>query len=201
MNTEMDELDVVRAEGLAEIESLDTQSGDISGSVLVIPLGAPTPQELETALPEGDLDLYSRIAPLTRESIREDLDVEVVPIDGPELLALERAWPFLVKAKRIHVLHELPGARYDVLFTQAARQVGLRKVSWPEIEQSVAERAIKRQRAGDKQAWMTKDVDAGTERPKPSSDKKGKRLSVDEAIRDSDYQPGAAEPDPDAEDV
>jgi len=133
-----------------EPQSIVTDGFDIRKSVFIIPVDAPLPNELADA-PVSSGSLYQRIAPLTEEEITTDF--ALVPLAGNELLALDRAWTTLVNAPRIYVLLEIPGAKYDILFTQARRQLGLRSLDWPTVSESIAERVRTVQRTTDKTPW------------------------------------------------
>jgi hypothetical protein len=137
-------------------DALATSSGDYAGYVFVIPLSTPLPVELEASLTEQG-SLLSRLAPLAEDPAPDE--VAIVAVSGAELLALERAWTHLQSAKKVAVLSDLPGGKYDVLFSQARRQIGLRTVDWPSIEEAIRERAITRQRTKDKEPWSQKLLD------------------------------------------
>lgn len=122
---------------------------DVRGTVFIIPLDAPLPNELaELEVPTGSL--YKRLSALDEETTEE---FHFVPVSGGELLALERAWSSLCASRKVAVLAELPGARYDVLFTQARRQIGLRTVDWPVVAEALSNRVRLTQRTADKQPW------------------------------------------------
>jgi len=134
-----------------EPQSIVTDGFDIRKSVFIIPIDAPLPNELSDA-PVSSGSLYQRIAPLTEEDVSTDF--ALVPLAGNELLALDRAWTTLVNAPRIFVLLEIPGAKYDILFTQARRQLGLRSLDWPTVAESISERVRTVQRTADKTPWV-----------------------------------------------
>lgn len=129
-----------------------TISGEtLSGAAFIIPLDAPLPNELVGSdVPTGSL--------LNRLRYLADGDVPTgyafVPISGAEFLTLERAWVSLQERKRIFVLTELPGARYDVLFDQARRAIGLRALDWPSISTAMAAHVIEAQRTRDTRPWQ-----------------------------------------------
>lgn len=119
------------------------------GAVFVIPLDAPTPSELSGAIvPAGSL--YDRLRAI---AYTDETHFSFVPVSGAELLHIERAWRLLQVAKRVYALFELPGARYDVMFTQAVRQIGLKKIEWPNVAEAIAAKLITQQRAHDKTPW------------------------------------------------
>jgi hypothetical protein len=69
---------------------------------------------------------------------------------------LSRAWSLLKVAKKVAVLSDLPGAREDVIFSQARRQIGLKTVEWASLAEAFSKRQVERQRTGDKQPWLDK---------------------------------------------
>jgi hypothetical protein len=150
-----------------DLTALSTPSGDFHKTVFVIPLAAPLPLELEPFSPaEGPLLL--RLSPLGKEEPAGD--IELVPVSGAELLTLDRAWPLLQTAKKVAVLTELPGAKYDVIFDQARRTIGLRLVDWPSIAEAFAQRQITQQRTGDKEAWRADDIAEAKQKSAPRDD-------------------------------
>lgn len=122
---------------------------DIRGYVFVVPLDAPLPSEVAAVIPPTG-GLLARLAPLAGE---ENELFSFVALSGAELLAIERAFRLMQTVKRVAVLTDLPGARYDVLFTQAARQIGLPKIEWPQISESLASRVVEMQRLKDTKPW------------------------------------------------
>lgn len=144
INNELDELDPSN-----DPHSLIIQDFDIRGVVFVIPVDAPLPSEIaDITLPNGSL--YKRLAALDMDQLEE---FAIVPISGAEMLALERVWRTLQSAKRVFVLMDIPAARYDVLFTQALRQIGLPTVEWPSVADALASRVRTVQRTTDKEPW------------------------------------------------
>lgn len=125
---------------------------DVSKAVFVVPSDAPLPALLEGSATSGSL--YERLAPLTIDGRRG-----IARLSGTELYALLPIWRALVAAKRVYVVHELPGARYDIPFTAASRQLGLRVVEWPQIEEAVGRQAALTQSTRDSKAWMVKEED------------------------------------------
>jgi len=131
-------------------ESIETEGQDVRGTVFVIPLAAPIPNELaEVKMAEGTL--YERIAPLATAL---ESEFAFMPLTGSEMLALERAWRQLQVVKKIAVLTELPGAKYDIIFDQAVRQLGLRKLDWPQVSEAIARRVRTVQRTKDTTPWV-----------------------------------------------
>lgn len=137
-----------------ELATLETHRGDFKGYTYIIPLDAPLPVDLESAVVSTG-NLYQRIAPLAEESVE---DIALVPLSGLELQYLDKIWPFLVVNKKMAVLTELPGATYDITFDIARKGHGLQTVDWPAISDAVAAREIKKQRTSDKEPWHGKDV-------------------------------------------
>lgn len=134
---------------LQDVETSDLNH--LQEYVFLVPLDAPLPLELADAvLTTGPL--LHRLAPLAEV---EHKGLALVPISGSELLALERAWPLIQQAKRVALLTELPGARYDVLLTQAKRHIGLRAIDWPSIATFIEGSARQEQRIKDKTPWAS----------------------------------------------
>lgn len=147
--TAMDELN---PDELSDPSTFTLNDMTSKGAVFVVPVDAPLPSELgELKVPAGSL--YERLAALC---VPDDGTFSFVPVSGAELLHLERPWRLLQVAKRVFVLFELPGARYDIMFTQAARQIGLRRVEWPNVAESIASKAVSDQRTRDKEPWNIK---------------------------------------------
>lgn len=140
--------------------TLPVGSFNVEGSVFVVPLDAPLPSEISAdGLPTGSL--YKRLAPL---DVEKPTGFAFVPISGAELLSLDRVWRQIQAAKRVFVLTDLPAARYDVLFTQAVRQIGLASVSWVNVAEAISSRQVTDQRTKDKTPWVNPMVD-GVEQP------------------------------------
>jgi len=165
-------------EDLADPDELIVQDFDVRKAVFIIPIEAPIPSELGDA-PISKGTLYERLAPLTMEPESEFV---LLPIAGAELIALDRVWRTFQVATRVFALFDLPGARYDVTFTQAVRMLGLHGVDWVQVEQGLAKRLRVMQRRGDKSPWhLPREIkpeqtdDAET---LPDDDIKGERLAV-----------------------
>lgn len=131
----------------AQTPTLSVSDSDLASAAFVIPIDAPLPNELgDASLPTGTF--------LERLKYLGDVVVEkgfaFIPISGNEFLALERAWRALQTRKNVYVLTELPGTRYDVLFDQARRGVGLRNLDWPSVAAAMAAFSIEQQRTRDK---------------------------------------------------
>lgn len=130
-------------------------SFNVAGAVFLIPVDAPIPSEIaETELPTGSL--YKRLAAIDSD---ESTSFKFVPVSGSELLALERVWRTLCVAKRVYVMMDLPAARYDVLFTQAVRQIGLEKIDWSRVSEAIAAKVISDQRTKDTTPWVNPMVE------------------------------------------
>jgi hypothetical protein len=142
------------AETYSSLDDLNVPAGNVLGTVFVIQLDAPLPEELsDYPMPTGPL--LARLQPLASDP--ED-DIAFVPVSGQELLSLARAWTMLREAKKVAVLMELPGSRDDLIFSQARRQIGLKTVDWPSLSEAFASRKVEKQRAGDKQPWLQKET-------------------------------------------
>lgn len=136
------------------------RSGDFLKAVIVVPLDAPVPADLDGGeLAKGSL--YERLAPL---NVVDHDEFVLCPLAGDELLALERAWPSLQRAKHVYVMTGLPAARYDVLFTQAVRQIGLRQLDWTQVSEDLAAHKREAQRRKDAEPWSV-PVQEQTSRP------------------------------------
>lgn len=145
-------LDELNPEAIADPSTFTSDDLTTKGAVFVVPVDAPLPSELGALeVPSGTL--YQRLVALCTP---DDGKFSFVPLSGAELLHLERPWRLLQVAKRVYVLFELPGARYDVMFTQAARQIGLRRVEWPSVAEGIASKAVADQRTRDTAPWQLK---------------------------------------------
>lgn len=150
------DLEDMSIQQLADPGTLDPGNVVRNGAVFVVPVDAPLPSELgELVVPTGSL--YDRIRALC---VPDESVFQFVPISGAEMLHLDRAWRLLQVAKRVFVLADLPGARYDVMFTQASRQIGLSKLDWPSVASTIASKAITDQRTKDSTPWQASGPDA-----------------------------------------
>jgi hypothetical protein len=166
---------------LSDIETSDpdelrVQDFDVRNSVFVIPVDAPVPSELaDVEMPKGTL--YDRLRALNVETTDE---FAFVPLSGAELLSLERSWRSFQVAKRVFALFDLPGARYDVMFTQSVRLIGLRRIEWPAVAEGLASRTRTVQRTKDATPWNLKDnKPSGSKFPR-SMDDTGEALPTPE---------------------
>lgn len=153
MNNQLEDDDIDSL--AADRSALVVGSFNVTGAVFIIPIDAPIPSEIAgTEMPSGSL--YKRLAAL---DVTDATDFGFVPISGAELLSLERVWRVIAIAKRIFVLADLPAARYDVLFTQAVRQIGIEKVDWVRVSEAMAAKVISDQRIKDKTPWENPMID------------------------------------------
>lgn len=133
-------------------DDLRVHDFNVRSAVFVIPSDAPVPSELsDVPMPTGTL--YDRLAALNVEKHDE---FAFVPVSGAELLSLDRVWRTLARPHRIFALMDIPGAKYDVLFTQSVRQIGLQKIEWTAVAQALADRVRQVQRTADTSAWNLK---------------------------------------------
>lgn len=99
-------------------------------TVLIIPIGTPAPEQLAKVAVTGNT-LYERLAPLC---VEEPLKITLTFLSGAELESLTKTWVRLVLAKNIRTVSMLPGQVSDPLFSLGADNVGIRAITWPEIE-------------------------------------------------------------------
>lgn len=135
-----------------EIPSLSVADADLAKAVFIIPLDAPLPNELADAVvPSGTL--LTRLSALNLTAEEAGAGFDFVPLAGTELTALERPWRALQAREHVYVLTEIPGARYDVLFDQARRAIGLRSLDWPSVAAAMASHQRVMQRTTDTSPW------------------------------------------------
>lgn len=145
-------------------DDLRVHEFDVRSAVFILPSDAPIPSELsDVAVPTGSL--YQRLAAL---DVEEHEEFAFVPLAGAELLALDRVWRTIARARRVYALFDIPGAKYDILFTQSVRQIGLQVIEWPAVSQALADRTRQIQRTSDTAAWTLKQ-DLTGRRPGPKS--------------------------------
>lgn len=147
----------------SDLETLTTSTGDVASAVFIVPFGAPMPNEAKDILVTTG-SLFTRLAPLDEEAPATNV---VIPLSGQELLGLSNVWHHLVLTKKVFVLGDLPGAKYDVLFDQAARGIGLKTVPWPEVSDAITRQLIETQRVGDTKPWLLENQEQSTEAPAP----------------------------------
>lgn len=174
------------------LDALNTSEGDFLKTVFLFPLSAPLPNELEEFAPEEG-SLLKRIAPLA--DVEPLGDIALVSISGGELVALDRAWQLIKVARKVSVLTELPGARYDVMFTQAVRQLGLRSMPWPAIEAAFSERQTTRQRTKDVQPWVTDEIEMNKDDANPTQLERRTARGSNLADADRRFDPPAQDDD------
>lgn len=134
--------------------SLTIGDVDLAQAVFIIPIDAPLPNEIaDVEVPSGSL--LTRLAALDKPGAQSGHGFDFVPLAGTELLSLERPWRALQNREHVYVLTELPGARYDVLFDQARRTIGLRSLDWPSVAAAMASHQLVTQRTTDKTPWAT----------------------------------------------
>jgi hypothetical protein len=147
---------------------LNVEVGNVKGTVFLIPLDAPIPLELEDYAPATG-PLLERLLPLAQKEPVDD--IALVAVSGQELSDLGRPWSALRVARKVHVLTELPGARDDIMFDMARKQLGLTPVPWPSLAEAFATRKVEKQRTGDTQPWRGRDIEeevkAGSAPPPP----------------------------------
>jgi len=136
--------------GDSTLESITVAPAKISPTVYVVPLGAPIPSEL-SELPVTEGTLYDRLRPLASKL---DTQAQIMFLKGEELVNLDKVWRSLQVAKDVQVLRGLPGAVYDVLFTQAARLLGLKEVEWTQIADALTTATREAQRSRDRDPWI-----------------------------------------------
>lgn len=170
VNTQDPDLDF---SSLTTPDQLEVRAVDLKSAALVVPSDAPVPNELQAHVSSGGL--YERLRPLTEEGSA----TSVVPVSGPELLALAQAWRSLVTVKKVYVLTGLPGARYDVIFNSALRQIGLRSVDWTDVAEVLARAQAADQSRNDSQPWLGDPTAAA---PAP---RRGPRLARTAAVAQS----------------
>lgn len=117
----------------------------IPGMAFIVPIAAPLPSEL-ASIETSSGSLLQRLLPLSIENPETEV---IIPLDGAELHALERLWSQIALRPHIALLTGIPGARYDVLMTQGARQLGIRSADWHTLEMAFGERTRTAQRLKD----------------------------------------------------
>lgn len=138
---------------LGDPNLLDISGQDVRGATLILPLDAPIPSELAD-VPASTGTLLNRLSALDDEALPEGEDFRIVLLRGSELLALDRAWSMLVRTKKLYVVFDIPGATYDVLFTQGVRTLGLRRLGWGDIAEELSKRVRTVQRTKDASPFL-----------------------------------------------
>lgn len=135
--------------------ALSVDGVNVDRAVFVVPFDAPIPGELEHAeIKTGSL--LNRLSTLSVESSEDADGVRFLLITGAELIAIDPAWKLINEHPRVYVLLDIPGAQYDVLFTQAIKRIGLKTFDWPTISEALASRVRVVQRITDSQPWALK---------------------------------------------
>lgn len=154
MTNDMQDFDVHDPDEMASPATFSVSDVAKGGVVFVVPIDAPIPSELaDEAMPTGNL--YQRLSAVGSDWTT---GFGFCPIAGAELMHLDRAWRLLQVAKRVYVLMDIPGARYDIMFTQAARTIGLAKMDWPAIAEAIASNSIAAQRTKDAKPWQSDEL-------------------------------------------
>lgn len=138
---------------------VETSADRYLGAVFIIPFDAPVPNELRDA-PIQSGSLLARLGVLDEQKVEPFV---ILPLRGEEMLELSRVWNLIAPKPPVYTLHSLPGARYDVLFDQGARALGLRSVDWPIMAAALARAVTERQRAHDADPWAGTDPSAGAD--------------------------------------
>lgn len=144
---------------LAEVSAVDVGDKNIVGTTFVLPIEAALPAELEQiGYPSGTL--YERLSALN--ALPADQDFGIVLISGQELVDIAPSWTAITNVKKVAVLLDLPGVRYNALFTLGYKQAGIATASWPSVAEGLANRVRTRQRVVDSQPFMKDAIDKAT---------------------------------------
>lgn len=164
-----------------ELPSLTVSDADLAGAVFIIPIDAPLPNELaDLNVPTGSL--LKRLAAL--DPVDAGSKFNFVPVSGGELNNLAAAWHDLQVHKAVYVLTELPGARYDALFDNARRVIGLRSLDWPQVAIALESHHRLIQRTTDKSPWQLSKP--GERRLPRTNEGPTQRLEVPQTDEDDD---------------
>lgn len=145
-------------EVLSEISAVDVGSINMVGSTFVIPIEAALPAELEQ-LEFSTGTLYERLAALN--ALPAEQDFGIVIISGQELVDIAQSWTALTEVKKVYVLLDLPGVRYNTLFILGYKQAGIATISWTSVSAGLSERVRTRQQRCSShgsfphQVWLT----------------------------------------------
>lgn len=126
----------------------------LKGVIFIIPLGSPLPPDVNDA-PVAKGTLYERLLWLTQSEQPDEF--RFVPLAGAELHSLDRIWRTFVAAPRVHNLSGLPAVQYDVLYTQATRQLGIPELDWPSVTDAMTQLVRTKQHRGDTQPWLEQE--------------------------------------------
>lgn len=126
---------------------------ELIGTIFIVPIDAPLPKDLEELTSKGPT-LLSRLLVLDREPE----SFAMCPLTGQEMFDIASCFSALTTAKKVVLLEDLPGARYDALMTQGVRRAGLRALQWPRVSELIEQRRRLEQRTADSQPWRTPTV-------------------------------------------
>lgn len=152
-------------------DDLEVRGFNIKSAVFLIPLGTPIPPDVSQDLVVTGT-LYERIFPLVGKTINQDF--LFVPISGGELAMMDRLWRTMMVYPRVFSLTLLPSVKYDVLYTQAARQIGIPDVDWPAVVDSIAKKVRTDQQLTDKKPWLAGQVESISPRTSKTIIRKGR---------------------------
>lgn len=156
------------AQVLEEISAVDVGSLNVVGSTFVIPIEAALPSELEQ-LSFASGTLYERLAALN--ALPEEQDFGIVILSGQELVDIAQSWNAITAVKKVYVLLDLPGVRYNTLFTLGYKQAGIATISWNSVSAGLSERVRTRQRLIDSAPYLDEKIKAPvTAKPVDDSD-------------------------------
>lgn len=142
---------------MEEISSVEVGSENVVGSAFVIPIEAAIPAELEQ-LKFSSGTLYSRLSAL--DTLPEDQDFGLVLLSGQELIDIAPSWNALTEVKKVYVLLDLPGVRYNTLFVLGYKQAGIPTISWTSVSAGLSERVRTRQRLVDTSPFIEARISA-----------------------------------------
>lgn len=182
------------AEDLSSVEQY-------KGTVFVIPFDAPLPNELKD-IPVASGTFLTRLQFLNSHEVAL---FEILPLRGDELIQLSRLWATLVEHKKVYAIRGLPGARYDVLFDQGLRAVGVPEIQWDTISTAMARAVVEEQRTTDATPWKgglklgtDRDDSALAEKFSAKSNKQRRSIAGPNVERLS--SPGLPQPEDDDQD-
>lgn len=136
------------AKELLEQQTTDSPAvRDSLGTVFIVPIDSPIPNALEGLAPASKT-LLGRLAPLDSDPA----SYGVCMLAGVELFELAPVLSKLRSAKKVALLVDLPGARYDALMMSGAQRAGLQQVPWPMLAEAVEQRRRLEQRMADSPA-------------------------------------------------
>lgn len=65
------------------------------------------------------------------------------------MVDIAQSWTALTEVKKVYVLLDLPGVRYNTLFILGYKQAGIATISWTSVSAGLSERVRTRQRLVD----------------------------------------------------